>query len=196
MIRRLLAPLANSRRTKNDKMKKNIRIILLTTLFAVLAVAANAQVANNPPYTLEQSVIASGGGTSADTGSKFSLTGTIGQAITDTSSAAPFTIRSGFFAAVPLVPTAATVTISGSIRASDGRGLLNAQITLTDYAGHVRTARSGSGGAYQFDEVEVGQTYILTVVSKQYEFQPQLLTLTEANESLNFTATKSKNRTF
>lgn len=78
------------------KMKNDALIILLGVLFACAA-TATAQVASNPPYVLEQSVIASGGGQNS-AGGNFSIDGTIGQAAAgDAVSGSPFAVSSGFW---------------------------------------------------------------------------------------------------
>lgn len=84
-------------------MKKSLQIIL--TIVVIVCQTANAQVASNPPYTLEKTVIASGGQHS--TGGQFSLEGTIGQPIAgNVISGGQFAVTSGFwsFSATPPVP--------------------------------------------------------------------------------------------
>ena len=49
-------------------------------------------------------------------------------------------------------------------------GIRNAVITLTDSSGQTRTARTGSLGYYRFDEVAVGENYVLAANSKQFTF--------------------------
>lgn len=167
-------------------MKKQIRTLLGSTFFTVLSsVAVPAQISGNPPYTLDQSVIASGGGESAS-GGTFKIEGTIGQAVAGTNSTNnPFAVKSGFWISQDLAPSAASVNVGGRVLTPDGNGLTNARILLTDMRGETRTAISSAFGYYRFNEVEVGQIYIFTVVSKRYEFAAQVL---EATENLDFTA--------
>jgi len=174
-------------------MKKNLHIILTMTFFALLSITANAQVASNPPYTLEQSVIAGGGGTSADAGNTYSITGAIGQAITDTSVASPFTVKSGFFTAAPLAPTAATVTISGRVLTASGRGIRNVLIMMTDSSGATRMATSTYFGYYSFADVTAGDTYILDARAKHYNFSKptQVVSVLEETTNINFVATNT-----
>jgi CSLREA domain-containing protein len=87
-----------------------------------------------------------------------------------------------------VVPTAAAVTVSGKVLTPDGRGLTRARVVLTDSQGNTRTAISSSFGYYSFENVEVGQTYVFTVVSKSYEFAPQVVTVLEEFENLDFVA--------
>lgn len=157
----------------------------------LLSLTANAQVASNPPYTLEQSVIAGGGGTSSDAGNTFSITGAIGQSVTDTGSATPFTIRSGFFTALsPFTPTAASVTVSGRVLTTSGRGIRNVIIFMTDGQGTIRTATSSSFGYFRFIDVAAGNTYIFTAKGKRFQFtQPtQVLSVSDDVTDLNFVA--------
>lgn len=154
--------------------------------------AARAQVASNPPYAIEQSAVAGGGGgTSAGAGNTFSITGAIGQAITDTSSGTPFAIRSGFFtAAAPLAPTAATVTVGGRVTTATGRGIRNVRVSMTDASGATRTAVSGASGRFRFNNVAVGETYVFSAKGKRYDFtEPtQILSVTDEGATINFAA--------
>lgn len=101
-----------------------------------------------------------------------------------------------------LVPTAASVSIAGRVRTSDGRGLSNAIVYLTDSAGFTRTTRTSSFGYYRFEEIESGQTIILGVSSKRYQFEPRVLSINDdltdadfypiSNNSIVKTAVKQK----
>ncbi len=67
-------------------------------------IAAAAQVASSGNFTLEQSVIASGGGLSS-TGGTFSLDGAIGQSIAGGAlNGSPFSVTSGFWNFSPTTP--------------------------------------------------------------------------------------------
>lgn len=158
-------------------------------IFAASAYCVEAQIAAGGNYTLDQSVIASGGGVSSDTGNIFSITGTFGQPIAGTTSSnAPFSISSGFFSPPFLAPTAASVSVSGRVLTTDGSGLKNARVILTDLHGNSQTTVTASFGYYSFSEIEAGQTYILTVQSKRYQFAPQVINALEDIENLNFAA--------
>jgi hypothetical protein len=85
-----------------------------------------------------------------------------------------------------LAPTAAPVSISGKVLTDTGRGLTNAIVTMTDANGVTRTARSSAFGYFRFDDVEAGQTYIVSVSSKRYIFTPQAATVMENLTELNF----------
>ncbi|HEX8736787.1 MAG TPA: hypothetical protein VF721_15755 [Pyrinomonadaceae bacterium] len=169
------------------------KIIIFVGLILTFTVGARAQVAQNGAYVLEQSVTASGSGASTQTAggnTTFSVTGAAGQPAAGTTlSGSPLTVKSGFFTPEPFAPTAASVSIAGRVLTPDGiTGLRNARVILTDAHGNARTAISGSFGYYRLTEVEVGQVYLVTVVSKRYQFQAQALMLLEEIGELNFVA--------
>lgn len=79
---------------------------------------------------------------------------------------------------MPAPPTAAGVSISGRILTNDGRGLQNAMVTITNAAGNVTYARSSSLGYFRFDEIDSGQTYVISVASKRFTFVPRVVNVT------------------
>lgn len=83
--------------------------------------------------------------------------------------------------------TAATVMIFGRVLAPEARGLRGARVTLTDQNGATRTILTGTFGYFRFDDIEAGQTVIVSVASKRYSFQPQIIFVAEDIEDLNFT---------
>lgn len=91
------------------------------------------------------------------------------------------------FAIVNAVPTAANVSVSGRISNGIG-GIDGAIVQITDQTGATRTTRSSSFGYYRFDDIEVGQTYIIQVISKRSRFQTRIVTVNEELTDLNFTA--------
>lgn len=86
-----------------------------------------------------------------------------------------------------LIPSAAGVSVSGRVFA-DGAGLRNAVVILTDSNGVSRTAQTGSFGYFKFEEVEAGETYTVSVMSKRFQFASQIISVTEEITELNFTA--------
>ncbi|MBK7393826.1 MAG: right-handed parallel beta-helix repeat-containing protein [Chloracidobacterium sp.] len=76
---------------------------------------------------------------------------------------------SEFFPAA--APTAAGVSLSGRVLKADGRGITNARVVVTGnsltQARNVVTSRSG---AYSFDDLQAGETYIVTVRNRRYMF--------------------------
>ena len=88
---------------------------------------------------------------------------------------------------VQVAPTAATVSVSGRVTAR-GRGISNAVVHLTSQSGEIQTAKTNRLGYYTFTELAAGETYIFNVFSKRYQFNPQVVNLTEDLDELNFTA--------
>jgi Putative Ig domain/Carboxypeptidase regulatory-like domain len=85
-------------------------------------------------------------------------------------------------------PTAAGVSVSGRVLTPQGAGLMNAMVVLTDASGNTSIARTSTFGNYHFENVAAGQTYVLTVTSKRYQFAPQVVSVMEDLGELNFTA--------
>jgi len=98
--------------------------------------------------------------------------------------------RAPFF----MIPTAATVSVSGRVLSPKGRGLANAVITLTGSSGETLTTRTNNFGYYQFTDVVAGDTVIIDVKSKLYAFETQVLNLSEETNGLNFVPLYSKQR--
>lgn len=90
--------------------------------------------------------------------------------------------------ALTVVNNLASVSVSGRVTTSGGAGVPNAVVTLTDAMNNVRYARTNGFGYFRFDDVPNNQTYTATVISKQYQFQPQTITVTDNVTNLNFTA--------
>jgi hypothetical protein len=173
-------------------MKTAIRFIVTAVIaVASLAAAARAQVASNPPYTLEQSVIASGGGTAADAGNVYKIESVIGQPVAGaTSTNGSYTLRSGFFTPAPFSPTAALAKVSGRVLTADGRGIRNVSVTMTGANGSIRMTFSSSFGYFTFEDVPVGEVYILNVRAKQFQFSQssQAISVSEDINDINFIA--------
>lgn len=148
---------------------------------------ASAQIAEGGSFTLEQSVIATGGGKSS--GGNFVVEGTNAQAIAGTRSAdSTKGLHGGFWNGSPLAPTAANVSIGGRVLTAEGQGIRNALVTLTDGGGAIHTTVTGTFGYYNFAEIQIGQTVIVSVTAKRYAFaQPAVvLSLTENVSEINF----------
>jgi hypothetical protein len=77
------------------------------------------------------------------------------------------------------VPTAANVSISGRVLTTDGRGLRNAVITITDQSGNARNVMTGPMGTYRFDDLATGATYVISVRSRRFSYEPRVIALTD-----------------
>ncbi len=162
------------------------RTIIIISAIIFVTADITAQTGGN--FAITQSVIASGGGQNS-AGGTFAVDGTIGQsgaggAIGNT----PFAVTSGFWNFSPLAPTAANVSVSGRIMTPNGSGIRNVRVTLTAPDGQTRTALTGTFGYYRFEEVAVGETYIISIFSKRFTFSrpTQVVAVFEAVADINF----------
>ncbi|HEX2639046.1 MAG TPA: carboxypeptidase-like regulatory domain-containing protein, partial [Pyrinomonadaceae bacterium] len=85
-------------------------------------------------------------------------------------------------------PTAANVTISGRIMDQGGQGIRGAIVAITDSTGKAKSAVSSTFGYYSFDEIATGQTYIIGVNSKRYQFTPKSITVNDQLSGVDFVA--------
>ena len=99
-------------------------------------------------------------------------------------------------AAIPTTPangtftvqatTAADVTISGRVLTSDGSGLRNARVALTDMGGNVHTVLTSAFGYYTFENVPSGAAYVLGVQSRRYTYRPRVITVSDSIANFDF----------
>ena len=82
-------------------------------------------------------------------------------------------------AVVPALTTAALVDISGRVWTPEFRGLTNAVVTITGTDGTTRSTVTSRSGLYRFTDVEVGSTYVITALSRRYQFDAKVLQVTD-----------------
>lgn len=82
--------------------------------------------------------------------------------------------------------TAARASVSGRVLDESGSGISRAIVYMTDQNGVTRTARTNSFGNYSFADIEVGQTYLFNVFTKQYQFDPIIRTVNDEVFDLDF----------
>ena len=70
-------------------------------------------------------------------------------------------------------PPPSYVTVSGRVLTSDGRGLRNATVSITDSQGVIRTATTSSFGFFSFPNVTTGGVYTISIGSRLYRFIPR-----------------------
>ena len=71
---------------------------------------------------------------------------------------------------------------------SDGHGLRNAQVFLTEANGAVHQVTSSTFGYFNFPSIESGQNVIISVRSKQFQFTPQVVSLNDNVANFQMTA--------
>lgn len=165
---------------------------LIVGLVSVLLVSSTAVFAQSGgQFSITQSVIAGGGGKS--TGGTFGVTGTVGQAAAGAEhNGPPFTQRGGFWTRDVLVTTAAQVSISGRVLTSNNRGLTNAVVTATLMDGSTRSVRTSTFGYFRIDGLTAGETIIVSVASRRYIFDSQVISLMDSMCGLTFISTRSQ----
>lgn len=89
-----------------------------------------------------------------------------------------------------LGPTSSAILIGGKILSSKRAGLKGAIVELTDLNGNRLVQRTNQFGYFQFRRITAGETYILTVYSKQHQFSPQVINATESIVDLTVTPNK------
>jgi bacillopeptidase F (M6 metalloprotease family) len=76
-------------------------------------------------------------------------------------------------------PVAANVGVSGRVADAKGNAISRAIVTLTGSNGVTRSVKTNTFGYYRFDNVEVGDTYILNAERKGYLFSPRVVSVQE-----------------
>ena len=89
-----------------------------------------------------------------------------------------------------LAPTAAGTSVGGQVVSADGKAIPNAVIELTDTNGYTRLARSNGFGYFRFDDVIVGQTYVISTTSRGHVFTPRPLVVNDEITTLTIIADK------
>lgn len=84
-------------------------------------------------------------------------------------------------------PTEAGVEVSGRVLATaEGRGLRGARVVLRDESGNETSTFTGAYGTFRFPEVEPGHSYIVTVMSRRFQYAPQVLQINDNVTDLIF----------
>jgi hypothetical protein len=141
-------------------------------------------------FQIENSTVAAGGNRNA--GGVFSLDSTAGQTIAGgVSQNSRFSIQNGFWT-FNVAPTAARVFIGGRVKTFDGRGIRNVRVMLIEPDGATRFSLTGPFGFYRFENVSVGEIYVLTIFSKRFVFDNPTLTISVMDEltNLDFVASR------
>lgn len=167
--------------------------LLLFILLVAVTRAQNEQsneiVASGGTFTLQKTVVA-GGGLEKQT-QPIGEHGTAGQAVAGHSSlGGQYRLRSGFWTPDDFMPTAANVVIGGRVATVQGRGIVNVVVVLMAQNGSVRTTATSTLGYYKFNDVPAGESYIVSVMTKRYEFpeSSRMIQATDDVTDCNFVA--------
>ena len=88
-----------------------------------------------------------------------------------------------------LAPTAANAGITGRVTTANGRAIRNVMLRINGgNLSETKFARTNPFGYYRFQDLQVGQTYVINVASKRYTFANpmRLITLNENLDSEDF----------
>lgn len=83
---------------------------------------------------------------------------------------------------------AAALSVSGRVTSSNGRGVGNARVLISDTLGNKRAANTNPLGYYQFDNIAAGGVYTIGVTSKLYTFTPVTMPINDNLTNLDFVA--------
>lgn len=94
------------------------------------------------------------------------------------------------FVVANAAPTAASVSVGGRISDSNGNGIAKVRVSITNQNGETQTVLTNAFGYYHFDEIPVGETYIISIAHKRFQFSQntQVLVVLEKTGGINFTA--------
>jgi hypothetical protein len=88
-----------------------------------------------------------------------------------------------------LAPSAAPANVTGRLNSTSGKGLANANVSITNAStGEIKRTRSNQRGYFNFQDLEVGNLYIIEVQSKRFVFNNYSFTLNEDLTDLVLTA--------
>ncbi len=84
--------------------------------------------------------------------------------------------------------TASGVAVGGRVLSSEGRGVRGANVTITDERGVSHTVSTGVNGTFRFEDVQPGQTYVVNVRSRRFNYSPQVIQVNDNIADLQFVA--------
>jgi hypothetical protein len=92
----------------------------------------------------------------------------------------------------PFVVTAAPASISGRVTDAFGRPVSSTFVTLTDHLGRSKTVTTNTFGYYKFDDLEVGNLYVVAAKHRRYRFNEEshVVNLMDNVSDMNFIASR------
>ena len=143
--------------------------LFVAALSILLVYSSIATAQSGSDFSLSQIVITPAGEKS--TVEFFVLDSTTAQpAASGRMSGEAFTLTPGFWTFTPQSPTAADAYVGGRVIAADGTGISYARLVMIGPSGEARSALSSPLGYYRFDNVLVGQSYVISISSRRHTF--------------------------
>jgi len=93
-----------------------------------------------------------------------------------------------------LGPSAANISISGTVFDPNGTALRNAVVTVNGPSGEPVTTRTNTFGKFMFTGLEQGDIYVIATKHRQYQFQSQVVSSTEDITGLSIFAMPDQDR--
>lgn len=88
---------------------------------------------------------------------------------------------------LPSPPTAANVSVGGRVTAN-GVGVARATVQILDPSSNeIRTALTNGFGYYRFDDIPAGNSYVVSVRHKKYQFSPRIISVDDDLSDVDFT---------
>ena len=87
---------------------------------------------------------------------------------------------------LPVITTAANISVSGRVLMSDGIGVRNARVTLRDPNGTLHSAVTNAFGYYRFNGLASGGNYVVSVDARGARYTPRLVAATDQLTDINF----------
>jgi CSLREA domain-containing protein len=84
------------------------------------------------------------------------------------------------------------VIYGGKVLKPNGSGLSEVIVTMTDSGGEALTTRTDEYGNFSFDNIRTGESYIIKVESRDYNYAPQELFVTEARDDVIFVPVETR----
>jgi hypothetical protein len=158
---------------------------MIGTAAVLLAVTLPAAAQSGGGFDITEAVVAGAGGPSSN--GEVGVDATAGQAIaTGAIGGGIFGLTTGFWNFAPLVPTAAQVSVAGRVVDLNGNGVFNAVLYMHLNGGEMRLARSSSFGYFQFENIEAGQTVMISVQARRFTYMPRVVNVAEDIVDLTF----------
>lgn len=77
------------------------------------------------------------------------------------------------------IPTASNAFVEGRVLTASGSGVMGAIVRIVDSSGIARSATTSTFGYYRFEDVRVGETYVLNASAKGRTFNTRIISVNE-----------------